>query len=254
MKRSLKKQLIHLATLPFKPVGIVHYYWGRGKLGGDPIFAALLDEQIFPSDARIIDLGCGRGLLAAWFLAAEKLFLDGGWPADAAPPPTGLRFRGLELMGREAEAGNRALQPIYPGRVSLAQGDLRQADLSQLDVVAILDALHYVNYAEQDVVLDQIRAALVPGGLFLTRVGDAGAGLRFFLSQIVDRSISFVQGHRLPRMWCRPIQEWVRILEARGFEVRTQPMNGANPFANIMLVAKLPGHPGEHTGNPARIG
>lgn len=254
MQRALKKRLIKLATAPFSAVGVIHYYWGRGKLGGDPIFAALIDEQIFPSNARIIDLGCGRGLLAAWFLAAEKLAAEGGWPVNAPRPPTGLHFRGLELMGREPEAGNRALQPLYPGRVELAQGDMRQADFSNIDVVAILDVLHYVDYPEQDKVLDQIRAALGPGGLFLTRVGDAEGGLRFRISQLVDRSISFIQGHRLPRMWCRPLAEWVRILEARGFEVRTQPMNGANPFANVMLVAKLSGNLGQLTEAEARIG
>lgn len=239
MQHALKKKLVRLASEPFKSISPVDYYWARGKLSRDPIFAALLDESIFPSNARIIDLGCGRGLLAACFLAAEKMAADGLWPADAALPPTGLHFRGLELMGREPEMGNRVLQPLYPGRVHLAQGDMRQADFGSIDVVAILDALHYVDYSEQDVILNQIRAALGPGGLFLTRVGDAEGGLRFRISQLVDRCISTVQGHRLPRMWCRPLQEWVRILEARGFDVRTEPMNGANPFANVMLVARV---------------
>lgn len=239
MHAALKKQLIRLASQPFKAVGLIDYCWARGKLGGDPIFAALLDESIFPSNARIIDLGCGRGLLAACFLAAEKMLADGRWPADATPPPTGLHFRGLELMGREPEMGNRVLQPLYPGRVQLAQGDMRQTDFSNIDVVAILDVLHYVDYAEQDAILDQIRAALGPGGLLLTRIGNAEGGLRFRISQLVDRFITTVQGHRLPRMWCRPLAEWVRILEARGFELRTEPMNGANPFANVMLVARV---------------
>ena len=45
MQRALKKRLIKLATAPFRAVGVIHYYWGRGKLGGDPIFAALIDEH-----------------------------------------------------------------------------------------------------------------------------------------------------------------------------------------------------------------
>lgn len=254
MQRALKNRLINLATAPFKPLGHIHYFWGRGKLAGDPIFAALIDEQIFPSNARVLDLGCGRGLLAAWFLAAETFAAQGRWPANTALPPSGLHFRGLELMGREPAAGNAALQPVYPGRVELAQGDMRAADFTHTDVVAILDVLHYVDYPAQDKLLDQIRAALGPGGLFLTRVGNAGSGLRFFLSQLVDRGISFVQGHRLSRMWCRPVSEWVHILEARGFEVRTEAMNGANPFANVMLVARLPGELTPPHKPAARIG
>ena len=240
MKPRLKRLLLDRATAPYRPLGVFHYRWGRGKLGGDPIFAALLERRIFPDHARITDLGCGRGLLAAWFLAAERLADEGLWPADAARPPRGLHFRGCELMGREAEVGNRALQPLYPGRVELSGGDMREADLSGLNVIAILDVLHYIDYAEQDRFLDKIRAALPPGGLFLTRVGDAEGGLRFRISQLVDRSISFVQGHRLPRMWCRPVKDWVAALERRGFTVECLPMNGHNPFANMMLVARLP--------------
>lgn len=240
MKHSLKRRLLDQATAPYRPTGTFHYHWARGKLSGDPIFAALLERGIFRDNSRITDLGCGRGLLAAWFLAAERMQAEGHWPADAPPPPRGLNFRGCELMGREAEVGNRALQPLYPGRVDLSGGDMRVADLSGLDAIAILDVLHYIDYAEQDRFLDKIRAALPPGGIFLTRVGDAEGGLRFRISQLVDRSISFVQGHRLPRMWCRPLKDWVHALQARGFEVECISMNGHNPFANVMLVARLP--------------
>lgn len=240
MNPRLKRQLLAAATRPYKPVGPIHHYWARGKLSGDPIFAALIDDAIFPDQARVLDLGCGRGLLAAWHLAAEGLAAAGTWPQDARQPPRGLRFAGVELMAREADAGNQALQPLHGERVQLAGGDMRSASLDGFDVIAILDVLHYVDYAEQDRMLDRIRAALPPGGLFLTRIGDAEGGLRFRISQLVDRGISFIQGHRLPRMWCRPLPEWIAILEARGFVVSARPMNGKQPFANVMLVARVP--------------
>ena len=240
MKPDLKNQLLDCATAPYRSLGRFHYHWARGKLSGDPIFTALLERGVFAENARITDLGCGRGLLAAWFLAAERMAESGQWPTDAIQPPRGLHFRGCELMGREAEVGNRALQPLYPERVELSGGDMRAADLSGLDAIAILDVLHYIDHAEQDRFLDKIRAALPAGGLFLTRVGDAEGGLRFRISQLVDRSISFVQGHRLPRMWCRPVKDWVAALEARGFVVECIAMNGRNPFANVMLVARVP--------------
>ncbi|MHB8743750.1 MAG: hypothetical protein ACYC9L_11560 [Sulfuricaulis sp.] len=103
----------------------------------------------------------------------------------------------------------------------------------------ILDALYYIPYAEQDLLLDRIRAALRSGGLFVTRVGDAGAGLRFFLSQIVDRVIFFTQGHRLARMWCRPLPAWISVLRAKGFAVEAQPVSAGTPFANFMLEASV---------------
>jgi len=238
MQTSLKNKLLDCATAPYRPTGTFNYHWARGKLKYDPIFAALVKRAVFPDGARIIDLGCGRGLLAAWLLGAEQLAAQGQWSGDT-PPPKGLHFRGIELMEREAVCGNQALKPLYGERVHLSGGDMLKADLDDADVIAILDALHYVSYAEQDQMLNRIRAALGTGGLFVTRVGNAGSGLRFAFSQLVDACISSAQGHRLSRMWCRPLGQWITVLEARGFEVDAIPMSAGTPFANVMLVARV---------------
>ena len=238
MQNKLKKKLLKLATEPYRTTGVFDYRWARGKLGHDPMFTALVEQSVFPDGSRVLDLGCGRGLLAAWLLAAEQLAAQGNW-TGAVNPPKHLHFRGVELMAREADCGNRALQPIHGQRVQLSGGDMRVADLSNTDVIAILDVLHYIPFGEQDQMLDRIRAALDMGGLFVTRVGDAGSGLRFVLSQIVDFGISFAQGHRLERMWCRPLADWISALEARGFTVQAIPMSAGTPFANVMLISRM---------------
>lgn len=238
MQASLKNKLLDCATAPYRPTGNFNYRWARGKLKHDPIFAALVQRAVFPDNARIIDLGCGRGLLAAWLLGAEQLAKQGYWSGDT-PPPKGLYFRGIELMEREAACGNQALQPLHGERVHLSGGDMLNADLNNAEVIAILDVLHYVPYAEQDRMLDRIRAALGTGGLFVTRVGNADSGLRFAFSQLVDACISFAQGHRLSRMWCRTLDQWITALEARGFDVEAVPMSAGTPFANVMLVARV---------------
>jgi len=238
MQSLLKERLVDLASRAYRSTGRFNYRWARGKLAHDPIFAALIEQSVFPDGARVLDLGCGRGLLPAWLLAAEQLAAQGDWPTAVAPPK-GLRFRGVEVMAREADCGNRALQPIHGQRVELSGGDMRSADLSDSDAITILDVFHYIPHAEQERMLDQIRAALGPGGLLVTRVGDASGGWRFALSQIADRCISFAQGHRLARMWCRPLSGWISALEARGFSVRALPMNSGTPFANVLLISRV---------------
>lgn len=238
MQARLKKRLLDFSTEPYRATGRFNYYWARGKLSGDPIFTALLSRSILPDDADIVDLGCGRGLLAAWLLGAERLVERGEWHAGNRPP-SGLRFRGVELMEREAICGNRALQPLHGERVRLSGGDMLEADLADTDVIAILDVLHYVPYAEQERMLDRIRSALGTGGLFVTRIGDVDGGLRFKYSQLVDACMAFAQGHRLSRMWCRPLREWTAALETRGFKVETVPMSNGTLFANVMLVARV---------------
>ncbi|MEN9490502.1 MAG: hypothetical protein RJA63_951 [Pseudomonadota bacterium] len=239
MNPELHTRVLDRATAPYFDTGRFNRYWSRGKLGRDPIFAALLTRGMFHDAARILDLGCGRGLLAAWLYAAEQIADEGTWPTDLPAPPRHVHFRGIELMGAEADCGNHALT-IFNRDARLAQGDVRDVALGNPDVIAMLDVLHYIDIPAQDALLDRIRAALPPGGLFLTRVGDAAGGLPFRFSQLVDHCMAFAQGHGVARMWCRPLQAWVDALSARGFQVSTLPMSEGTPFANVMIEARLP--------------
>lgn len=239
MQAELKKRVLQAACAPYRPIGISHHQWAKGKMGFDPVFPGVLDHGLIPDDAVMLDLGCGRGFMASWILAAEQLAAQGKW--DGTPPPKGMRFHGVELVADEVDAGNRALQALHGDRVSLLAGDMRHAAFpSGLNVVTMFDVLHYVPHSDQDRLLDRIRQALGSGGLFITRVGDAQGGMPFRISQFVDRFASFMQGHRLTQMWCRPVSQWVQALESRGFVVKALPMNEGTPFANVLLTARLP--------------
>lgn len=234
------KTLLDQAAEPFQKAGHFAYHYARGKLGSDCIFRELLRQGIFPAEGRYLDLGCGQGSLFAWLVAARKLFEQGQWPEGWAPAPKPLSLRGVELMPRDVERAALAFGADHPV-VRVELGDMNQVDFGQVDVVTILDALHYFDHAGQEDVLRRIKAALPPGGLFLTRVGDAAAGLPYHICNLVDRIVTFVRGHRLPQLYCRPVAEWVALLERIGFQVRTLDMNEGKPFANVMLVCHLPG-------------
>lgn len=239
MQSALRKKLLEAACEPYRAAGYFHFRWARGKLGGDPIFTYLLEQGTLAQKARVLDLGCGRGLLAAWFLTAESLAAAGRWPVSSEVP-TNMSFHGIDLDAGGCRAGNLALKPLFGDRVSLTGGDMCRTDLCGYDAITILDVLHYIPYAQQDVLLDQIRAALEPGGLLVTRIGNAQGGWRFRVSQWVDLIMANAQGHRIRSMYCRPLAEWIRTLEARGFSVTAQPMSEGTPFANVLLVARVP--------------
>ena len=78
------------AAARYRPTGRGPYYFARGKLSGDPVFAALLRDGLIKDAARIVDVGCGLGVLAAWLAAAE------------VSDPT-QRFRMAANMGGAAE-------------------------------------------------------------------------------------------------------------------------------------------------------
>ena len=99
---------------------------------------------------------------------------------------------------------------------------------------------HAICRAPAPSVIHGIRAALPGGGLFLTRVGDAGAGLPYHICNWLDHAVTFVRGHRLPRLHGRQLAQWIELLRAHGFEVEPMPMSQGKPFANIMLISRVP--------------
>lgn len=231
--------LLDDASRPFRSGGEFAYRYARGKLSSDCIFRELLKRGIFPAEGRYLDLGCGQGSLFAWLLAARNLYDQGHWPSDWAPAPKPLSLRGYELMQKDVDRASRAFGPDHP-LVDIRQGDMCQVDFGQADVVTILDALHYFDHGRQREVLQRIRNALPAGGLFLTRVGDAGAGLPYHLCNWVDHAVTFMRGHRLPKLYGRPVKEWTALLHSLGFVVETMPMTAGKPFANIMLICRVP--------------
>jgi len=239
MNSRFLQTLLDEASQPFRDGSRFAYHYSRGKLSSDCIFREVLKRGIFPAEARFLDLGCGQGSLFGWLLAARKLYEQGHWPSDWAMPPKPLSLRGFELMQNDVDRAARAFGSNHPV-VSIRRGDMCEVDFGQADVVTILDALHYVDHARQIDVLKRIRAALPPGGLFLTRVGDAGAGLPYHLCNWLDHAVTFVRGHRLPTLYGRKLAEWVDLLRNLGFHVEKMPMSEGKPFANIMLVARVP--------------
>ena len=232
---ALPASVIDLASARFRPAGRFAYHFARGKIGGDAAFAALLHQGVLPAQPRWLDLGCGQGSLFALVLAAQEAKEQGHWPADWPPPPVPKQLRGVELMARDVERAAQAFGTDHPS-VRIEQGDMNQVDFGQCDVVTIFDALHYFDHAHQRQVLERIHAALAPGGLFITRIGDAAAGLPFQLSQWVDRFVTWGRGHRVPPLYCRSLADWHALLTDVGFEVSSQPMSGALPFANVLLI------------------
>ncbi|RJG07700.1 class I SAM-dependent methyltransferase [Noviherbaspirillum cavernae] len=235
MTTQFIKKLIDTATAPYRSAGRFAWHFARGKLGGDPVFAGMLEHGLIPDNARILDIGCGQGLLASWLLTAQAMHDKGLWPSGWPKAPNPASIHGIELMPRDVARAQQALGKAARFTV----GDMCKADFGQVDAVVILDVLHYVSIDAQNDVLRRVRDALSPGGTLILRVGDASGGLPFWCSVWVDRVVTFVRGHRNARMYCRPLTEWQAALRALGFDVKAMPMNKGTPFANILLVAKL---------------
>jgi SAM-dependent methyltransferase len=231
------KRLVAAASLRYEPDDRFARYFARGKLGGDPVFRYLLENGLLPERGSILDLGCGQGLLEALLLAAREAAARGEWPAEWPPPPEPRAMRGIDLVERDVKRARAAAE----GHAQFITGDIRDTDFGRADAVVILDVLHYIDFDEQEAVLQRVRHALNEGGVLLVRVAQLSGGWRYRYTAAIDRLVMALRGHRLPRLWNRPLPEWLQRLEALGFSLDVKPMSAGTWFANVLLVARY--HP-----------
>jgi SAM-dependent methyltransferase len=232
-KAPLSAALLDAACEPYRRAGRFAYHFARGKLRTDPVYRAILERGLLIGRARVLDLGCGQGLLAAWLRAAERCYERGNWPRAWPPAPLVQSTRGIELMARDVERARRALGSVC----DISQADIRETAFGTVDAVVMLDVLHYMAPHVQLEVLKRVRAALPARGLLLLRIGDAGGGLRFRYGQWSDKLVMFLRGHAPGAQHCRSVTQWRVLLQECGFDSEAKPMSHGTPFANVLLIA-----------------
>ena len=235
------RDLLVAASAYYRPAGAFAWRFARGKLAGDPVFSAILARGLLAGRTRILDLGCGQGLLAAWLLAAHACHASaapGVWPAAWPAPPTLAAYCGVDINAHEVARARRAFALDPGARVEIVHGDIRDVDYAAADAVVILDVLHYLDFRAQEKVLQRVRRTLTPRGLLLLRVGDAAGGAGFAFSRAVDSTVALLRHRRWVRLSCRPLEEWHALLERCGFSARPIPMSAGTPFVNVLLCAE----------------
>ena len=235
---SFEKRIVSLAAEPYRRAGKFALHFAQGKLGQDPVFMEILKRGLIAPSSHVVDIGCGQGLLSSWLLAAGHLAKDAAWPTDWQVAPRDVTVRGLELMPADVIRAQQALS-AHASRFQFNVGDMCSTPFGPARAVVILDVLHYVPYAAQDEVLRRVRESLAPKGVLILRIGDAAAGLGFKISNWVDAVVTQARGHRLSRLYCRPLAKWIATLQKLGFQVESTPMSQGTPFANVLLVARV---------------
>lgn len=141
-------------------------------------------ESEVPS-GRILDVGCGYGLLSHYLALT-----------DSRRRVTGIEYDPVLVA--------RARQTVLPGeRLDFAGGDARAMPLPPCDAVVLCDLLHHLPARGQEHILREAAAALVPGGQIVVKDIEAESTFWYFWNLFHDRvlRLSGPTHHRTARAW-----------------------------------------------------
>src|SRR6202041_2912962 len=111
-------------------------------------------DLLLPDEGRILDVGCGFGLFAAYF---------------------GQTHPERSIVGIDPDTRRVGLARHVADRLGLRQhtfvvGDVRDAPIEgPFDAAYVLDVMHHLPKDDQRRVLERLRAALAPGGILIVK-------------------------------------------------------------------------------------
>lgn len=212
------------AYLPPHPLGNRwDYYYTRAKLGSDPLYPGVLNA-LRGSQAPVLDLGCGLGLLA------HALRMDG---------------QTVGYYGVDNDAAKIARAQNVADKNGLADTRFEVVDLANgppahHGSVAILDVLQYLSAEDQQALIATTIDMLTPGARLVIRTALGDDSRRGRTSRYTDRLANWV-GWMQFRPKCYPDADAMRAqLAAAGLHSSFEPLYGNTPFNNWLIVASKP--------------
>ena len=199
------------------------YHYTRTKLGSDPLYPGIC-AALRGSQAPLLDLGCGLGLLA------HALRDDGST----------LAYRGVDN-----DAGKIARATTAAARRGLADVAFETVDLARglpahRGSVALLDVLQFLDPDAQARTLDAAIAMLTPGARLVMRTGLDETSGRARITRAVD-VFSRVLGWMNAGPTRYPNEAALRAkFAAAGLQAQFTPLSGNTPFNNWRVVVTKP--------------
>ncbi len=207
--------LARAAADRYVTTSITAWEFARGKLRGDPVYRDVLLGGWLPSGGRLLDIGCGQGLMLALLAEAERF----------------ERLVGVELRPHRARLARAALG----SDAEIVESDARTLSAGTARVVLLFDVLHMMPRPDQDALLAAAVRALEPGGMIVVREADASAGWRFQAVRFGNRLTALTSGAWHQTFAFRTLEEWRDCFSRHGLDVEGTPAGAGTPFANHLF-------------------
>ncbi len=176
-------------------------------------------DLLLTDEGRILDVGCGFGLFAAYF-------------AQTHPR---RRIVGVDPNGRRIILAKRVMESLGLQDHTFVVGDVRTAPIEgPFDAVYVLDVMHHLPSEDQEDVLERLRALLAPGGMLLVKDITTEPRFGLLFTEALDR---LMVGWREPLAY-RHHREWGEMLTRLGFKVRMVRVPDVLPYPHVVIAAR----------------
>jgi 2-polyprenyl-3-methyl-5-hydroxy-6-metoxy-1,4-benzoquinol methylase len=175
-------------------------------------------DLLLTDRGRILDVGCGFGLFAAYFGQTQRA----------------RRIVGVDPDARRVEIARGVAASLGLTGHEFVVGDVRDARVTgPFDAAYVLDVMHHLPRGDQRQVLERLRGLLAPGGMLLVK--DISTEPRFGLlfTETLDR---LMVGWRQPLAY-RHHREWGEMLTDLGFRVRMVRVPDVLPYPHVVIAA-----------------
>lgn len=175
-------------------------------------------DLLLTDQGKILDVGCGFGLFAAYFGQMH--------PRRA--------ITGVDPNGRRIEMATRVAAKLGLKKHRFLEGDVRTVDLEgPFDAAYVLDVMHHIPEKDQIPVLERMRDLLRPNGMLLIKdiTTEPRFGLKF--TEYLDRLMVGMSDE----LTYRHHKEWGRVLTDLGFRVRIVRVPDILPYPHVVIAA-----------------
>lgn len=175
-----------------------------------------LIESCIPSKGRILDFGCGYGMLSN-FLAERS---------------SERSVVGIDMNPTRMEVASRSV--FNRKNIHFHLGDVGSLEVSSFEAAAMTDVLHHIRDDQVEILLRKIHRCLGEDGLLAILDVDRKPFWKFCITYSIDSLLN-----PKDRLWYRPLGRLEEILKSSGFQ--TEKIIRADwglPLADVLLLCR----------------
>lgn len=174
-------------------------------------------EKLIPKKCKVVDMGCGEGILAN-FLALIS---------------TDRKIVGFEIDKKRLAIAQRGIP-----NTEFKYGDATKLIIPNCDVITMFHVMHHLNsYKQQEDVVKKIFKNLKKGGKFLMVEVEIKPSLKYWTCWLFDYFfVPWIFEKRFyTRAYFRNSKDWKKLLTQIGFSCKIIPAEKNRPFSNVIL-------------------